>query len=293
MAHTHDRIDWTERIAEMRRTDALEAEVNAGVADRLVDPLPAGATVVDVGSGAGGMAAAFATALAARGGGRIVLVDAVPELQAAALENVRAAVEEVNGGGAVDILTVEFDAADDGLADAVPQGDLVWASRVVHHLPDERAGVARLAGIVRPGGTLALVEGGLSKRCLPWDIGVGEPGLEDRLHAARAEWFARMRAGMDGLVRSGVGWNRLLADGGLTDVRAFSFLVDLPAPGSPQVRRFVADWLAWLADVTEEFLSESDRATVARLLDEDGPDWVGARDDVFVLAASTVHLGVR
>ncbi|GGS44448.1 MULTISPECIES: class I SAM-dependent methyltransferase [Actinokineospora] len=288
MAHTHDRIDWTERIAEMRRTDALEAEVNGLVAHRLVDPLPPGATVVDVGSGSGGMAAAFAAALAVRGGGRIVLVDAVPELQAAAIDAVRAA-----AGDRIEIVPVEFDAADDGLAAAVPAGDLVWASRVVHHLPDERAGVARLAGIVRPGGTLALVEGGLTKRCLPWDLGVGEPGLEDRLHAARAEWFTRMRAGMEGVVRTGVGWNRLLADAGLSDVRAFSYLVDLPAPGAEPVRRFVADWLAWLSGVGEEWLSESDRETVARLLDENGPDWVGARDDVFVLAASTVHLGTK
>ena len=288
MAHTHDGMDWTARIAEMRRTDALEAEVNGLVADRLVDPLPAGATVVDVGSGSGGMAAAFAAALAVREGGRVVLVDATPELLAAAAD----AVGEV-AGDKVEAVAVEFDAADDGLADAVPAADLVWASRVVHHLPDERAGVARLARLLRPGGTLALVEGGLGKRCLPWDVGIGTPGLEDRLHAARAEWFTRMRAGMAGVERTGVGWNRLLADAGLTDVRAFSFLVDLPAPASAQVRQFVADYLDWMVGVAGEFLSEEDRATVARLLDADGPDWVGARDDVFILSASTVHLATR
>ncbi|MFC5288861.1 class I SAM-dependent methyltransferase [Actinokineospora guangxiensis] len=285
MAHTHDGLDWTERIAEMRRTDALEAEVNGWVAEKLVAGLPDGAVVVDVGSGSGGMAAAFASALAARGGGRLVLVDATRELLHAAAEAART--------GGVEVELVEFDAADDGLADAVPAADLVWASRVVHHLPDERAGVARLAGLVRPGGTLALVEGGLSKRCLPWDLGIGRPGLEDRLHAARAEWFTRMRQGMAGVVRAGVGWNRLLADAGLTDVRAFSYLVDLPAPGAEPVRRFVADWLAWFAGVTGEFLSADDRETVAALLDEDGDHWVGHRDDVFVLAASTAHLGTR
>lgn len=286
MAHTHDGMDWTARIAEMRRTDALEAQVNAQVAARLTDGLGAGATVVDVGSGSGGMAAALAAALSARGGGRIVLVDATPELLAAAAESAGAV-------GGVEVATVEFDAADDGIAEAVGQADLVWASRVVHHLPDERAGVARLAGLVRSGGTLALAEGGLGKRCLPWDVGVGQPGLEDRLHAARAEWFTRMRAGMAGVVRTGVGWTRLLADAGLSDVRSFSYLVDLPAPASPDVRAFVADWLDWMAGVAGEHLSADDRAAVARLLDADGPDWVGHRDDVFVLAASTVHLGRR
>ncbi|MGX7827082.1 class I SAM-dependent methyltransferase [Actinokineospora sp. 24-640] len=286
MAHTHDGIDWTRRLTAMRRTDALEAEVNALVAHRLVDPLPAGATVVDVGSGSGGMAAAFAAALAARDGGRVVLVDAVPELQAAAVEAVRAV-----AGDKVEAVPVEFDAADDGIVDAVPAGDLVWASNVMHHLPDERAGVARLVRLLRPGGTLALAEGGLASRCLPWDLGVGEPGLQDRLHAARAEWFARMRAGIEGVRRTPVGWNTVLIECGLWDVRAFSFLVDLPAPASAEVRESVADWLAWMAGIGEEWLSESDRAAVARLLDADGPDWVGARDDVFVLNASTVYLG--
>ncbi|MFC7613192.1 class I SAM-dependent methyltransferase [Actinokineospora soli] len=234
------------------------------------------------------MAAAFAAALAVRDGGRVVLVDATPELLAAAVDAVREA-----AGDKVETVAVEFDAADDGLVDAVPAADLVWASRVVHHLPDERAGVERLAGLVRSGGTLALVEGGLGKRCLPWDIGIGRPGLEERLHAARAEWFTRMRGGMEGVVRAGVGWNRLLADAGLSDVRSFSYLVDLPAPGSPELRRFVADYLDWISGMAAEFLTEDDLATVARLIDPNGPDWVGNRDDVFILAASTVHLGTR
>lgn len=286
MAHTHDGIDWTARLTAMRRVDGIEAEVNSWVADRLVAPLPADATVVDVGSGSGGMAAAFAAALAARGGGRVVLVDAVPELQAAAVE----AASSV-AGEKVEVVAVHADAADDGLVDLVPPGDLVWASRVLHHLPDERRGLERLVRLLRPGGVLALVEGGLGTRCLPWDLGVGEPGLQDRLMAARAEWFTDMRAGIEGAVRMPVGWNRALAEAGLRDVGAFSFLVDLPAPAAEPVRLAVADWLTWMSHVGADRLTEPDRDAVARLLDPDGPDWVGARDDVFVLGASTVHLG--
>ncbi|WP_091457068.1 class I SAM-dependent methyltransferase [Actinokineospora iranica] len=286
MAHTHDGIDWTTRLAPMRRTDAIEAEVNGWVADRLVEPLPPGATVVDVGSGSGGMAAALTAAIAARSGGRIVLVDAVPELQAVAAEQVAAV-----AGDRVEVVTVLADAAADGLADLVPAADLVWASRVVHHLPDERRGVAGLARLLRPGGVLALGEGGLSTRCLPWDVGVGEPGLQDRLIAARGEWFAEMRAGIEGAVRTPVGWNRVLGEAGLVDITSFSYLVDLPAPASEQVRLSVADWLGMYARVCAERLSESDQAALARLLDPTGPDWVAARDDVFVLGASTVHLG--
>ncbi|MDQ3401846.1 MAG: class I SAM-dependent methyltransferase [Actinomycetota bacterium] len=284
MAHTHDGIDWPARLVPMRRTDEIEAEINSWVADRLVNPLPERATVVDVGSGSGGMAVAFAAALGARSGGRLVLVDAVPELQEAA----RTVVEAV-GAADVEIVTVLTDLVADELTD-LPPADLVWASRVVHHLPDERQGVARLARLVRAGGWFALAEGGLSTRCLPWDVGVGEPGLQDRLIAARDTWFAEMRTGIDGAVRLPIGWNRVLADAGLLDVSAFSYLVDLPAPASEQVRLSVADWLQWQAAVAEDRLSAVDRDAVARLLNPSGPDWVGARDDVFVLGASTVHL---
>ncbi|WP_018684115.1 class I SAM-dependent methyltransferase [Actinokineospora enzanensis] len=284
MVHTHDGIDWAKRVAVMRRTDAIEAEVNGWVARRLVDSLPAGATVVDVGSGTGGMAVALAAALAARGGGRVVLVDAVPELQAVAVEQVRAVDK-------VEVVAVRADAAEPRLAEFVPAADLVWASRIVHHLPDQLAGLAGLARLLRPGGQLALSEGGLHTHCLPWDLGIGEPGLQDRLVAARNAWFADMRAAIDGAVRLPIGWNRALTDVGLRDVTAFSYLVDLPAPATEQVRESVADWLAWLAAVGADRLPESDRDILERLLTRDGPDWVAARDDVFVLNASTVHLG--
>ncbi|CRK61901.1 hypothetical protein [Alloactinosynnema sp. L-07] len=285
MAHTHDGIDWTSRLAPMRRADAVEAEVNSWVADRLVDPLPDGATIIDVGSGSGGMSAAFATALSVRGGGRIVLVDAVPELLSAA----RSAVGDAVGDN-VEVVAVLADAASPGLSDLVPAADLVWASRVLHHLPDERLGVSGLVRMLRPGGWLALAEGGLSTRCLPWDVGVGEPGLQDRLVAAQTAWYAGMRAGIEGSVRMPYGWNLALTEAGLLEVGAFSFLLDLPAPASEAVRSSVADWLAWMA---RGELSELDREAVSRLLDPVGSDFVGLRDDVFLLSATTVHLGRR
>jgi hypothetical protein len=53
----------------------------------------------------------------------------------------------------------------------------------------------------------------------------------------------------------------------------------------------VVDWVEWVARVGEDQLSATDRETVARLLDPADEAYVGARDDVFVLSASTVHLG--
>jgi SAM-dependent methyltransferase len=287
--HTHDNIDWPARLTSLRRADELDARFDRDVAERLVALLGVNAApvIVDIGSGGGGMSAAFARALAARGGGRVVLSDAVDEL----LDPAATLVREVAANTPVDVDAVRADAADDRLADHLPPADLVWASRVVHHLPDQQAAVDGLARVLAPGGWLALREGGLSTRCLPWDLGVGAPGLGDRLTAARDNWFAGMRADMPGVRSLPVGWNKALEAAGLTEVTSFSYVIDHPAPAPEAVRGFVLDWIAGTARVGEDQLSAADRDTVARLLDPDDDAYAGARDDVFVLGTSTVHIG--
>lgn len=288
--HTHDGIDWTSRVANLRRSADVDAPALRAVAARLVERTPPGSTVLDIGCGAGGMSVAFIEALARRGGGTVVLVDAVPELLAAAESAARAAAAQVG-----DIVTVRTTLADLAAADelraAVPPARLVWASQVVHHLPDQQAGLAALADLLVPGGCLALAEGGLSPRCLPWDLGVGEPGFADRLTAAWNLWFARMRAQMPGVRRLPVGWNRALTDVGLVGVTAFSFLVDRPAPLSRPARQIVIDWLTWMAEITVDLLADADAAVLRRLLDPQDTAYIGGRDDVFLLKATTVQLG--
>ena len=287
--HTHDNIDWPTRLASLRRADDLDAVYDRQVADRLVGLLGAVAepVVVDVGSGGGGMSAAFAGALAACGGGRVVLSDAVGELLDAATAHVRGAVV----GTSVIVEAVQADASSEQLAEQLPPADLVWASRVVHHLPDQQRAIDELVRVLAPGGWLALCEGGLATRCLPWDLGVGEPGLGNRLTAARDNWFVGMRGDMPGVKSLPIGWTKALATAGLTEVFSFSYVIDHPAPASKEVRQSVVDWLAWLYGVGEDQFSATDRETVARLLDPADEAYVGARDDVFILGASTIHLG--
>ncbi|HEX6352959.1 class I SAM-dependent methyltransferase [Actinophytocola sp.] len=290
MAHTHDNIDWSTRLASLRRADDLDAENDRQVADRLVGLLRPNTepVIVDVGSGGGGMSAAFAGALAARGGGgRVVLSDAVDELLDAATAHVR----DVAAGTPVVVEAVQADASSDQLANQLPSADLVWASRVVHHLPDQQRAIDGLARVLAPGGWLALGEGGLATKCLPWDLGIGEPGLANRLTAARDSWFVRMRAEMSGVTSLPIGWNKALEAAGLSEVFSFSYVIDHPAPASDAVRQSVVDWLAWMYGVGEDQLSDSDKATVARLLDPADSAYLGARDDIFILGASTVYLG--
>lgn len=276
-------------MAALERTDELEAPVMGTVAERLIAMVPEAATVADIGSGAGGMSAAFARVLGERGGGRLVLVDAVAELLAAAAERVGA----VGSSSArpVEVSAIRVDATSDELPDLLSDVDLVWASRVVHHLPDQQDGINRLVRLLAPDGWLAISEGGLGTRCLPWDLGVGEPGLGDRLATAHYAWIADMRATMPGATRLPVGWTRALSDAGLVDVSSFSYLIDLPAPASEPVRESVADWLGWIAGAAADRLGESDQIALTRLLDPVDPAFVGARDDVFILSASTIHLG--
>lgn len=298
-AHTHDHIDWAARIPDLRRVDELDAGAFAVIAARLTAALPIGATVVDAGSGTGGMSAALASALASRGGGTLLLVDAVPELLAVAAETATAGASQsaaATGAAAgevskVKIDTIRADVAAQPLGELVPSTDLVWAASMIHHLPDQQAGVTGLASALSPGGVLAVAEGGLETQTLPWDLGVGEPGLEGRLMAARDEWFGEMRASMDGVVRMPYGWTSALDRAGLVDVGSFTALIDHPAPATDLVREFVIGRLSQLAETVGDRISDEDREIVHRLLDPESPDYLGNRDDLYVLGTRTVHFG--
>src|SRR5438067_486923 len=151
----------------------------------------------------------------------------------------------------VEVRAVAGDLADVALPESVPEADLVWASGVVHHVADQQAALATLGAALKPGGVLAIAEGGLEMRCLPWDLGVGRPGLERRLAAAREEWFAAMRAGIPGTIRMPYGWPVALRRAGLEDIETFAALIDHPLPGSALLRDYVVSHIGWLAKVAQ------------------------------------------
>lgn len=246
--------------------------------------------VVDVGCGAGGAAIAFAQRARATGAGSgggpvpggVVALDPDPRLVAVARERAR----DAGVAGRVQFAA----AAIGGLP--VPRGtaDVAWASGVIHHVPDQQAAVGELAGLLCPGGVLALVEGGLPLRCLPHDVGIGRPGLEARLDEARARWFTDLRAELGGPPMP-YGWPEALARAGLVDVRVRSFVAESSPPPGAVGRQVVVHHLESAARDLGDRLDPDDRATIARLLDRQGPDWIGRREDLVVTAVRAVCLG--
>jgi SAM-dependent methyltransferase len=171
--------------------------------------------------------------------------------------------------------------------------DLVWASAVVHHAPDQQAAVADLAALLAPGGRLVLAEGGLRPRHLPWDVGLGEPGLEMRLDAAQDRWFAGMRAALPGSVPMPYGWPEALGRAGLVDVTTRSTLLERPAPLAAGDRAAALDGLRWQVERLRGtgLLAPADEDAWVRLLDPAGQAFLGHRTDLYRLEARSVHIG--
>jgi SAM-dependent methyltransferase len=281
--HTPD-VDFGAHADDMERSARLRSAVNAQIAAELPLP-PDGAVAADVGCGVGDMALLLAERVR-HTRGRVLAADR----EAVLLDRVR---ERAAAAGLVGVVhTVRADLAE--LPGALPEPvHLLWAGHVVHHVGDQAAAVAALAGVLAPGGVLALGERGLLPQSLPWDVGVGRPGIEIRMFAAHNEWFAAMRADLPGSVRDPRGWPVMLRAAGLVDVTARSWLLDRPAPLSAADRNAVLDRLANWVEWADRWLDPDDRASWQRLLDREDPAWLGHRDDLFMLAAETVHYGRR
>lgn len=184
----------------------------------------------------------------------------------------------------------------DAVRDALPPegADVIWGSASIHHLADQQAGITALAGLLAPGGRLALAEGGLKPRHLPWDLGVGTPGLELRFEAAQDAWFAGMRASVPGSVPMPYGWTTALKRAGLTEVTTRSQLIEHGVPLAAEVKERVLKMFSHRVErlsETPELLVPEDLDTWSRLVDPGDPLWLGNRDDLFWLEARSVHIG--
>jgi SAM-dependent methyltransferase len=270
----HGEVDWAARGDELARAGEVVAPMVDQALAWLAGRVPDSEHVLDVGSGPGVAACTLAQMLPRA---HVLAVDgAAPLLDMAAERAARL--------GIAGRLTTSQVPLPEGLAE-LPQADLVWVSGVVHHLPDAVAGLRALGALLRPGGLLAVREGGLPDRFLPDGVA---PGLLPRLEAVGEDMVAHGENPM-GVVPHHGGWPELLRAAGLRPAGSRSFLLDLPAPVSAEVRQYLRWRLTMMQEFAGDRVGPADAAALSRLLDPDAPEGVSRRPDVFLLSAVTVH----
>ncbi|WP_129668090.1 class I SAM-dependent methyltransferase [Phytoactinopolyspora endophytica] len=281
-------IDWSEHAERLSAAVDDDAAWYAETARHLVEP--GDGLAVDVGCGGAGMAMALSAALPSDAS--VVGLDGDDEVLAAAQRRVADAQID---GARVWLIRADLDHDLRSLPAVARNADIMWASASIHHAADQQSAIDALAAHLAPGGRLALAEGGLRGRHLPWDLGVGEPGLENRLLGAEDRWFGRMRESLPGTVRMPYGWTTALRKAGLTEVTTRSTMFEQTAPLAHAELTKVLDNLAHRVERASESgdLDADDAAAWARLLDRDDDVWLGHRDDIHSLSARSVHVGRR
>lgn len=282
MHHQHRETEAHERdqyIVYLQQFDRVFEPMHRDMIDWL--NIVGGTHMLDVGCGAGGV-----TRLLAEAGGvdsHVTALDIEADLLAAAKKSL----EEMPS-----VITYQEGSLDE-LPFADAQFELVWCSRVVHHMRDQLSAVRELRRVLKPGGKLALREDGLLMQLLPFDIGLGEPGLDERLNAARAWEFAQLRSSIPESAAYPFGWTRLLRESDFRHVTARSFLFEALPPFSTDLSAFLLRHWGRMLEETEirAQLSPEDQNVLAQLIDPDSPHFMLRRNDLYFVKVSTVYMG--
>ena len=278
-AHSHDHGSAQGGLAELLDLDAevlgdhlddVLGWVAAAVGDGAVR------TVLDVGAGTGTGTVAL---LERFPDARVVALDVDPDM----LAHLAARAAERGVGDRVRGVQADLD----GDWPDVGPVDLVWASSSLHHMADPDRALGRMRDALAPGGLLALTEMDSFPRFLPDDVGVGEPGLEARCHAAAAQ------ARAEHLPHQGGDWAARIARAGFTVEDARVSVVEVPAPLSPTARRYALLSLRQMRRGLAERVGAEDLATLDVLLDDHRPEGVAQRPDLCVRATRDGWLARR
>jgi len=182
---TDDAMKWTSPVVRSAVLDKQRTsfwnEAQFFEVMRLAGVGP-GCRMVDVGAGNGGMLELFGDLLTAHAGARLTCIDREPSLAEAA------AARAAELGLADRVETIVADAAALPLPDGA--ADLVFCQTVLMHVADAQAVVGELARVVRPGGTIVIVEGNavtspvLTARVSP-EVAAEVAGMWHRIRAGR------------------------------------------------------------------------------------------------------------
>jgi hypothetical protein len=128
---------------------------------------------------------------------------------------------------------------------------------------------------------------------LPGGYGVGSAGFAPRLEALMADHMQHAWDMTHAASGGAQDWPILMAQAGLTDTATRAFLVHAPAPVDEATRAHVVAYYGRARDAIGESLDAQDAKALDILLDGDDERSLVRRPDVFLLSASTVHVGTR
>ncbi|MDO2936089.1 class I SAM-dependent methyltransferase [Paeniglutamicibacter sulfureus] len=155
--------------------------------------------------------------------------------------------------------------------------DLVWAASSMHHMSDPANVYEQIAGTLSSDGLLVVVEMDSFPRYLPRDLGFGDPGLEERCHAAAgsANWNAHPD------------WAGPIKDAGMEviDQRTFVYAID---QDQELVARAAHRWLSRMRDSLADTLPAADLQALEALLDAKDSRSVLTRTDLSMRGSRTV-----
>jgi SAM-dependent methyltransferase len=229
--------------------------------------------VLDVGAGTGTGALGLARRFP---GATVTAVDISGE----ALRRLGHKAAGLDLGGRVRMVEADLDAGwpDLGLV------DLTWASMSLHHLADPAGALRQLLAATRPGGLIAVAEFREPLRFLPDDYG---QGFEARMIARHGSTHAEQMPTL------GSDWAPRLTEAGWRVSAERDFPIDLNPPSHPRAADYARGWFSRMDEGLGEDLDQADRAILASLITEDGPDVTLRRDRLHIRGTRTVTLGRR
>lgn len=283
--HGHVRFDEADWEA-MAATAELEGELFLGyvtdtarwVTEQRGPGAPPVRRVLDIGSGPGvgtcELARRFPDA-------QVVALDGSPAM----LERARQRAVALGLDRRVTTLLAELPEGLDGIEPV----DVIWASMSLHHVGDETAALAALRAALTPTGLLAIAEVAEPMRVLPDEVDVGRPGLMARIDEADSEWFASMRAGLDGSVPSD-DLAAMVAAAGFDVVGSRLARQRFDPPLSPGARQVAVSRIRRARSQLEGRIDADDDRALEVLGDADDPRSVLHRPDTFVASSRQIVL---
>jgi hypothetical protein len=157
----------------------------------------------------------------------------------------------------------------------------------LHHMADPSRVLRDVLAATRPGGLIAAVEFAEPLRFLPDDLGIGRPGLEDRLIETVTP------ALLEEMPTLGSAWAPRLTEAGWAVLEEREFGIDQNPPAHPSANRYARAWFTRLSHARADILGTEDRATLAILLADDGEDSLLHRKDLHIRGVRTITVASR